>query len=217
MNTVTERPPAQPKAAVSVGAAALAEIRCLVVDDHPAIRAGLRELLSEESGFVVLDSFASAEAALAFAERAQVDVAVVDYQLGGQSGLWLSRKLKGLPEAPAVLVYSAFSDYLLGASCVVAQADGVVGKAALGSELCDRIREVAAGRTCLPMIPPVFGDQLRYRLDPSEQAVFGLMSARIPVAEIGATLGLAANELDAKLWVMLGKLEQIDPVRRNGV
>ncbi|MGB0094677.1 MAG: response regulator transcription factor [Solirubrobacteraceae bacterium] len=186
-------------------------IRCLLVDDHPAIRVGLRELLAAEPGLVVCDAVSSAEAALAVAERSPVDVAVVDYQLEGRSGLWLSRMLKGLVDPPAVLVYSAFSDYLLGAACVVAQADGMVSKAALGSELCDRVRDVAAGRMCLPVVPPVLAERLRFRLDPSEQAIFGLLSAGIPVPEIGQTLGLAPDELDAMLWSMLSKLERIDP------
>jgi DNA-binding NarL/FixJ family response regulator len=124
-------------------------LRCLVVDDHPAVRVGLRELLAAEPDFEVLDALATAEAAVAFAERTRLDVAVVDYQLGGRSGLWVSRKLKRLPDPPAVLIYSAFSDYLLAAACVVAQANGLVSKAALGSDLCDRVREAARGVTRL--------------------------------------------------------------------
>ena len=46
-----------------------APIRCLLVDDHPAIRLGLRELLEEDPGFTVLDSLSTAESGLAFAER----------------------------------------------------------------------------------------------------------------------------------------------------
>lgn len=88
-------------------------IRCLVVDDHPAILAGLRGLLGSESDLEVVDALDSAEAAAEVAARMAVDVAIVDYQLPGHSGLWLSRKLKRLPVPPAVLIYSAFSDYLL--------------------------------------------------------------------------------------------------------
>ncbi len=187
-------------------------IRCLLVDDHPAIRVGLRELLAAEPGFEVLDAVATAEAAVSFVERTRVDVAVVDYQLGGRSGLWVSRKLKRLPDPPAVLVYSAYSDYLLAAACVVAEANGLVSKASLGSELCERIREAARGETHLPMVPPSLADSMRRRLDPEEQAIFGLLSAGIATVEIGRTLHLAHGELEARLWAMLRKLERLDPV-----
>lgn len=192
--------------------AAVTPIRCLLVDDHPAVRVGLRELLAAEPDFEVLDALATAEAAVAFAEGTRVDVAVVDYQLGGRSGLWVSRKLKRLPDPPAVLIYSAFSDYLLAASCVVAQANGLVSKAALGPDLCDRIREAARGVSRLPMVPPSLAASMRRRFDPEEQAIFGLLLAGIATVEIGRTLDLAHGDLEARLWGMVRKLERLDAV-----
>jgi DNA-binding NarL/FixJ family response regulator len=188
-------------------------IRCLVVDDHPAIRAGLRDLLAAEPDLEVTDAVASAEAGAAVAERAPIDVAIVDYQLPGRSGLWLSRKLKRLPHPPAVLVYSAFSDYLLAAACVVAEADGLLSKAALGADLYDRIRQVASGVSRLPMVPPALADSMRRRLDSEEQAIFGLLLARVPSEEIGRTLGLSRAELESRQWAMLRKLERLEPSR----
>src|SRR5947209_18339461 len=80
--------------------------RVLVVDDHSAVRAGLRQLLEDQADFEVVAAVASAEEALGVAEAEPVDVAVVDYQLGGRNGLWATRKLKRLPQPPAVLIYS---------------------------------------------------------------------------------------------------------------
>jgi DNA-binding NarL/FixJ family response regulator len=188
-------------------------IRCIVVDDHPAIRLGLSQLLAAEPDFRMLDAFATAEAAYAYARETEIDAAIVDYQLGGRSGLWCSRRLKSLARPPAVLIYSAFSDHLLAAASVVARADGLVSKAALGSELCERIREAAQGRGALPLVPPAVADSLRNRLDPTEQAIYGMMSARTADPEIAATLGLTAEELEARSWTMLRKLMRIDGSR----
>jgi DNA-binding NarL/FixJ family response regulator len=185
-------------------------IRCLVVDDHPAILAGLRGLLSSEPDLDVVDAVDSAEAALDAAERVPVDVAIVDYQLPGRSGLWLSRKLKRLPEAPAVLIYSAFSDYMLAAACVVAEADGLLSKAALGSDLYDAIRRTASGMSRLPPVPPSLADGLRRRFDSLEQAIFGLLLAGIERAEIARTLHIDESELETRQWTMLRKLERVD-------
>ena len=52
-------------------------LRCLVVDDHPAILAGLRGLLCTEPDLDVVDALDSAEAALDVAERTPLDVAIV--------------------------------------------------------------------------------------------------------------------------------------------
>jgi DNA-binding NarL/FixJ family response regulator len=204
-STLTERQPHDREV--------IAPIRCIVVDDHPAVRLGLAELLTAEPDFLMLDSFQTAEAAFAFAQHTPIDAAVVDYQLGGRSGLWCSRKLKSLADPPAVLIYSAFSDHLLAAASVAARADGLVSKASLGSELCDQIRRAAHGDSQLPLVPPAVADSLRHRLDPTEQAIYGMMFARTADPEIAATLGLTAEELEARSWMMLRKLERIDASR----
>src|SRR6185312_2242699 len=105
--------------------------RLLVVDDHSAVRAGLRQLLEDQADFEVVAAVASAEEALSVAEAEPVDVAVVDYQLGGRNGLWTTRKLKRLAQPPAVLIYSAYTDGVLTAAAVVAEADGIVSKGGL--------------------------------------------------------------------------------------
>ena len=185
-------------------------IRCLVVDDHPAILAGLRGLLSTEPDLDVVDALDSAEAALDVAERMPLDVAIVDYQLPGRSGLWLSRRLKRLPEPPAVLIYSAFSDYMLAAACVVAEADGLLSKSALGSDLYEAVRRAANGISRLPPVPPTLAEGLRRRFDSLEQAIFGLLLAGISRDEIGRTLHIDPGELENRQWTMLRKLERVD-------
>lgn len=191
-------------------ASSVTAIRCLIVDDHPAIRVGLRELLSDEPDFTVAAAVGSAEEAVAFAQDHPLDVAIIDYQLGGRSGLWASRKLARLAEPPARLIYSAYSDAVLAAACVVAEASGLVSKAALGTELCDRIRQAAAGETHLPMVPPSLAEGMRRRLDTQEQAIFGLMLSGSGPDEVGRTLGIPYGELEAQLWSMLRKLEWLD-------
>jgi DNA-binding NarL/FixJ family response regulator len=185
----------------------VAQLRLLVVDDHPAVRAGLRELLAAEDDFELVAVVETAEAAMQLAEHEVVDVAIVDYQLGMRDGLWLSRKLKRLPEPPAVVIYSAYADGVLTAAAVVAEANALVSKGKLGSELCEVIRAAAAGQRLLPPLPPRLADSLRARLDHQEQAIFGLLLAGIEPAEVASTLGLSEADLESRLWVMLRLLE----------
>jgi DNA-binding NarL/FixJ family response regulator len=181
--------------------------RLLLVDDHPAVRAGLRDVLEDQPDFEVVAAVATAEEALAVAEGEPIDVAVVDYQLQGRNGLWVSRKLKRLPEPPGVLIYSAYADGVLISAAVVAEADAIVSKGGLGAELCDAIRSVARGRQLLPPVPHWLGDALRRRLDHEEQAIFGMLLAGIKPAEIAETLGLSEVGLESRLWSMLRRLE----------
>lgn len=185
----------------------LARKRLLVVDDHPAVRTGLRELLADEADFEVVASVATAKAGVELAQAELIDVAVVDYQLGGRNGLWLSRKLKRLAEPPAVLIYSAYTDGVLAAAAVVAQADAIVSKGRIGADLCREIRSAAAGERHLPVIPPRLAESLRRRLDSDEQAIFGMLLAGFDPTEVAATLGLSPAVMEFRLWELLRRLE----------
>jgi DNA-binding NarL/FixJ family response regulator len=193
------------------------ELLVLVVDDHPAVRTGLLQLLDERAGLSVVDAVGSAEAAMSLAERVPIDVAVVDYQLGSRSGLWLSRMLKRLDPAPRVVMYSAYCDGPLAAACVVAEADALVSKGGLGEELCDAVRVVDAGRTRLPSIPPRLAEAICRRLVPEDRAIFGMLVAGLAKAEVAATLRLSRAGLDSRMWAMLQKLERLgsDPADRK--
>jgi len=189
----------------------LTRLRLLVVDDHPAVRLGLLQLLDDQPDFVVVEAACSAEEARSLAEREPIDVAVVDYQLGSRTGLWLTRKLKELEPAPAVVMYSAYCDGPLAAACVVAGADGLVSKGGVGAELCHAVRAVARGHSRLPLVPPTLAGAMRRRLSAQDQAIFGMLLAGIDPSEIATTLGISAHALDTHRWAMLHKLEALRP------
>ena len=195
----------------------LTRLRLLVVDDHPAVRLGLLQLLDDQPDFVVVEAACSAEEARSLAEREPIDVAVVDYQLGSRTGLWLTRKLKELEPAPGVVMYSAYCDGPLAAACVVAGADGLVSKGGVGAELCHAVRAVARGYSRLPLVPPTLAGAMRRRLSAQDQAIFGMLLAGIDPSEIATTLGISAHALDTRRWAMLHKLEALrpDPARRR--
>jgi two-component system, NarL family, response regulator DevR len=195
-------------------------VRVLVVDDHAAVRTGVVQLLEEQPDLSVVDAVGSAEAAMSIAEHELVDVAVVDYQLGTRSGLWLSRMLKRLEPAPHVVIYSAYCDGPLAAACVVAEADALVSKGGVGDELCDAVRAVADGQRRLPPVPLRLAEATRRRLETEDQSIFGMLLSGIEKPEVASTLGLSLAELDWRMWAMLSKLEGLgsEPVgpRRYG-
>jgi DNA-binding NarL/FixJ family response regulator len=186
-------------------------LRVMVVDDHTAVRLGVLQLLEDQPDMVVVEAVSSAEVARALAEREPIDVAVVDYQLGSRSGLWLTRMLKRLERPPAVLIYSAYCDGPLAAACVVAGADGLISKGGAGAELCEAVRAVARGRSRLPVVPPALAGAMRRRLGSEEQAIFGMLLAGIEAPDIAATLGISPRGLESRSWAMLHKLEALRP------
>jgi two-component system response regulator DevR len=190
------------------------DLRLLVVDDHPAVRVGLERLLDEEPDFQVVSAVATAQAAVAMAAD-DIDLAIVDYHLGGHNGLWVCRKLKRLEHPPHVVIFSAFANDHLAASCIVAGADALLSKGSLGSELCDTVRAVAHGRRLIAKVPQPMADMLRRRLDGIEQSIFGMSLAGISRTEIEQTLQLSAHELASHETAMLGKLERLPGERAS--
>ena len=187
----------------------------LLVDDHPALRSGLRDLLDDQPDFRVLAVAAGAREALAMAAGKDIDVAIVDYQLDDRDGLWLSRKLKRLAHPPRVIVYSAHSDARLAAAAVVAQADALVSKSIVGAEMWDVIRAVASGERLLPPVPPLLGEAIRGRFGHEEQAVFGMLWSGAAPAEIARTLAISAAALEAHLGTMLRTLQRLPAPGRS--
>ena len=184
-------------------------LRLLLVDDHRAVRSLLARVLEDEPGFELVDVCETGEQAVARAEQGDVDVAVVDYSLGGHNGLWVTRRLRQLDHPPRVLVFSAFAHEHLAASCVVAGADGLLTKGSLGSELCDAIRALAAGRRVIPPVSQAMADMLRRRLAGIEQQIFGMRLAGIPLPEMEQVLRMSSGERQVREAAMLNKLEAL--------
>jgi DNA-binding NarL/FixJ family response regulator len=191
------------------------DLRLLLVDDHPAVRVGLQRLLEDEPGFEVLATCVTGESAVSRAEATEIDVAVVDYHLGGRNGLWVSRKLKRLPRPPGVIIFSAFANDHLAANCIAAGADAILSKGSLGSELCDVIRSVAHGVRVLPRVPQPMADMLRRRLEDGEQQIFGMLLAGMSRLEIARMLHISTVELEPREAAMLSKLEALPGERTD--
>jgi DNA-binding NarL/FixJ family response regulator len=181
----------------------------MVVDDHPAVRWGLVGLLEDQADFDVAVVATNAEAALGQSEQEPVDVAVVDYQLGGRNGLWLARRLKERAAPPGVVIFSAFANDHLAACSIVAGADAVLSKGSLGDELCNVIRAVRRGRRQLPRVSGPIAGLLRRRLDERDQMIYGMLLAGIPTAQIEQTLVITPDELAARRSAILASLEAL--------
>jgi DNA-binding NarL/FixJ family response regulator len=120
--------------------------RVLVVDDHPIVRLGIRQMLSADSGLSVCGEAESAQEALQLARSANADLAIVDLSLGKGTDLELIRALHAeLPDLP-VLVLSMHDEALFAERVLRAGARGYIMKHEAIAGLVEAIRQVMAGR-----------------------------------------------------------------------
>lgn len=181
-------------------------IGVLVVDDHPAVRAGLAGLLRSEPGLVCLATAESAAAGIEAARRMEPAVVLVDYDLPDRDGLTLCSDLKGLRKAPGVIVYSAFARPRLLAAAAVAGADAMLDKGAPADELFESIRGVARGIGRLPTPPPEVMERSYALLDPEEIPLFGMAVNGAPPEEIAAVAGTDPDDARRHLRALLTRL-----------
>ena len=182
-------------------------IRILIVDDHPAMRAGLSAVLRAEPSLVPLNAASSVEDLWPTLNRTKPDVVVLDYHLPGDDGLVLCRRIKIQVPPPAVLLYSAYADASLMIPARLAGADGLINKSAPASELYDAIRRVARGEQVLPPISRELLDAAARDLDPEELPILGMTLENTPVSEMATTLGIDAEDVKHRLDRMIKRLK----------
>jgi len=189
-------------------------IRILIVDDHPAMRAGLSAVLRAEPSLVPLNAASSVEDLWPTLNRTKPDVVVLDYHLPGDDGLVLCRRIKIQVPPPAVLLYSAYADASLMIPARLAGADGLINKSAPASELYDAIRRVARGEQVLPPISRELLDAAARDLDPEELPILGMTLENTPVSEMATTLGIDAEDVKHRLDRMIKRLKIEIPAPR---
>lgn len=118
--------------------------RIVIVDDHPAVRLGLRELLSHEPDLVVCGEAEDVEGGLVVIESTRPDLVVVDISLRESNGLDLIRRLQEREDPPAALVASVHDADLYAGRALAAGARGYVHKSCFDA-IADAIRRVLEG------------------------------------------------------------------------
>jgi DNA-binding NarL/FixJ family response regulator len=81
-----------------------AQIKLLIVDDHPVFRRGLREIIEEHSRFKIIAEAGDGESGLRLAQEHQPDIAVLDIDMPRQSGFDMARALRKM-NSPVKLVF----------------------------------------------------------------------------------------------------------------
>ncbi|RAN70809.1 DNA-binding response regulator [Bacillus sp. SRB_336] len=131
------------------------EIRILLVDDHPVVRAGLRAMLTDFEGFTVVAEAPEGAAAIKEIERLQtlgdpLDVVLMDLQMGaGMDGVTATRAIKALSSAPPVLILTTYDTDADILAAVEAGASGYMLKDAPPEQIRAAVQQAAAGQTAL--------------------------------------------------------------------
>ena len=124
-------------------------IRLLLVDDHPVVRKGTRDLLDTEHDFQVVGEAASGEEAILKARELTPDVILMDVSMPGMNGIEATQAIKKLTPSVAILVLTSYDDDAYVFALLEAGAAGYIMKNAREEELIHAIRSVFEGESVL--------------------------------------------------------------------
>jgi DNA-binding NarL/FixJ family response regulator len=188
-------------------------LRVLVVDDHAAIRAGLRSVLESAGDMTVVGEAATADAALALAQKRRPNVITMDINLGnGSSGIEAIRDVLADQPGLGVMIFTAFGERQLLAEGLDSGARGFLVKDAAPDEIIRAVRAVAAGGAYVD--PSLSADLVRGRgserlagLSDREREILGLLAEGVPSGDIAKRLFLSSETVRTHVRNAMKKLD----------
>jgi DNA-binding NarL/FixJ family response regulator len=200
------------------------DVRVLIADDQPLLRASFTLLINHTPGLVAIGEAGTGAEAVTVARREQPDVVLMDVRMPQMDGIEATRMICGAPQTPhtRVLILTTFDldEYVFAA--LRAGASGFLLKDVLPDDLVTAVRVVAAGEgllapTVTRRLIAAFADQPAPRqptrldgITEREQEVLTLVARGFANSEIAAHLHLSLGTIKTHVSRLLVKLHARD-------
>ena len=172
----------------------------LLVDDHHVVRRGIRALLENEAGILVVGEAGTGVEAARLTQQLKPDVLIIDLMLADMSGLEVIRQLRKRAPATSAVVLSMYGNDCYVVEALQAGAKAYVLKDSPPEELMRAVREAALGRRYLA--PPLSDRAIEVYLLRSEDSQldpYDMLTSRerevLHLAAQGMTSSETANRL----------------------
>lgn len=183
-------------------------IRVLLADDHPSLRAGLASILNAQPDIEVVAEAGSGREAIEKAAATNPDVMIVDLRMPDGDGIQTIQTLH--KEAPTVqaLVLTTYDNEEDVFNALEAGARGYILKDTTSEEIIDAVRKVHSGVRYLPSaIASRLADRMiRPSLTPRELDVLRLVSRGRSNKEIGAAMFISEETVKSHMKGLFQKL-----------
>ncbi len=184
-------------------------MRVLIVDDHPIIVSGCRALLETSPGVEVLEA-ADGRAGFAAFLAKKPDVAVIDINLPGSSGLELLRRILLREPDARLVIFSMNDDPVIAARAIESGARGYIAKNDDPSLFAEAVRTVAEGGTYLH---PEMARRIAFLRAGANATMISSLSAReleiLRLIAAGRTLAQIADFLNVSYKTIANNCTQL--------
>ena len=196
------------------------EIKVLIVDDHPLFRSGLRQVVESDSRFKLIGETGDGETALRMIQEKKPDVAVLDVNMPGLTGLEIAGRLQNKRPPVNLIILTMHKEEEIFNRAVDLGVKGFVLKENAVDEILKAIAAVAEGEHYLSS--SISGYLVRRRsraeslaaqkpglenLTKAERRILKLIAGKKTSRQIGAELFISPRTVEAHRANICAKLE----------
>jgi two-component system, NarL family, response regulator DegU len=195
-------------------------VKVLIVDDHPLFRQGLRQMVETDKRFELVAEAGDGETALQLIHEKKPDIAVLDVNLPGLSGLEVARSLQGKRLPTRIIILTMHKDEETFNRAVDLGVKGFVLKENAVQDILNSLATVAAGEHYLSA--SISGYLVRRRgraealadkkpglddLTKAERRILKLIAEKKTSREIATELFISPRTVEAHRANICAKLE----------
>ncbi len=185
------------------------ETTILIVDDHPLLRRGVRDVIAENPRFRVIAEASDGDEAMRLVAEMNPDIAIVDIDMPRLNGLELLRGLRQVPTTVASIILTMYKEEDVFNAAMDLGAKAYVVKDNAANDIMAALEKVVTGE---PYISPIMLEAGRRRshrvqelllnkpqietLTPSERRILKLIGEDYTSKEIASFLKLSVRTVD---------------------
>jgi two-component system, NarL family, invasion response regulator UvrY len=190
-------------------------IKVIIADDHPIVRAGLKQIITQEHDISVAGEAGNGAELLARVRRQDYDVILLDLSMPGMDGLDVLKQIKIEKPAIPVIILTIHPESQYALRILKAGASGYLTKESASDELIKAIRRVhGKGK----FITPSLAEKIAFALDDDsgslpheilsdrEYQVLCLIGAGKTVSQIADSLALSVKTVSTYRTRILEKM-----------
>jgi DNA-binding NarL/FixJ family response regulator len=193
-------------------------IRILLVDDHKIVRTGLRSLIDNQSGMMVVAEADDGRAAMQLIRELRPDVVIMDVAMPDLNGMEATRQIVADYPEVKVIALSMHSDRRFVTGMLEAGASGYLLKDCAFEELTSAIRAVVRKQAFIsPGVAGVLVEEVRRRateaaqkapvaLTAREREVIQLLAEGHTTKDMAHTLGVSVKTVESYRQRVMEKL-----------
>ncbi|EFB9504403.1 two-component system response regulator NarL [Escherichia coli] len=186
----------------------------LLIDDHPMLRTGVKQLISMAPDITVVGEASNGEQGIELAESLDPDLILLDLNMPGMNGLETLDKLREKSLSGRIVVFSVSNHEEDVVTALKRGADGYL----LPEDLLKALHQAAAGEMVLSeALTPVLAASLRAnratterdvnQLTPRERDILKLIAQGLPNKMIARRLDITESTVKVHVKHMLKKMK----------